>query len=202
MAEKRNRAYFLTIHQEADCYEKAFDLVKDEKTTCWAGIIHDQDKDEDGQVRVHKHMIIELENGKTLSAMRKKFKGAHIEIPVSIKGSYLYLLHRTEKAKNKHQYQPREIITDYPKKVDEYLLKKEVFEPFIEADWKRYIVQGTTNPWKFCTRFGLEAYKKYGKPYFDMVEFFRSQQLDEYEDQEMKDLANKESEGELPYEQD
>lgn len=201
--EKRLRDWFITVHQGADCYEKVFDICEATNTTFWAGITHDKDVEttQDGEVvpaPIHRHIAICLKNGCTFTAMQKRFPGAHIENPLDIKGSVKYLLHRTAKSLGKHQYEPTEIVTEYPQRVKAILEEKEAFEPFIEADWEKYIAQGVTNEWVFAKRFGVKALGEYGRPFLGLVAYMRTHQhaLDDVK-QVMNEEAQKE--GGLPF---
>lgn len=188
--------YFLTIHQSAKCYDQAIEIARSAKTKCWAGIYHDQDMEvaDDGSLKpapTHIHIAIEFKDGKAPTAVAKMFPGAHVDVSQDIKGSYRYLIHNTEKSREKYQYPAEKIITDFPSKVKAILeepAKKEAFEFFDETQWMKYIIQGVTNPWIFVKRFGLVAWKQYGRPFMDVVSFAKT---DTRANSELMEYANK-----------
>ena len=95
------------------------------KPTRFAIIIHDKDIDEKGQpVEAHAHAMMSFDNPRHASAVAKQLgdKAERVEVWKGNSGNgYAYLVHRTQEARHKYQYDPSEIIAnfDFP----EYLLK-------------------------------------------------------------------------------
>lgn len=80
------RDFFITINKDAESYENALEIVKELNYKVYALIVHDKDTivNEDGTTepkKVHKHIMLELNNPVSFNAMQKRFKGAHLDIP-------------------------------------------------------------------------------------------------------------------------
>lgn len=82
-----------------------------------AGIVHDKDLDAES----HFHVILRFKNAVWLSAIIKKLTKEGFEVQPNffeawsgkVNNAYSYLLHRTEEAKEKHQYSPDEVIANF-----------------------------------------------------------------------------------------
>ena len=97
-------------------------LEKEENVTAWAYIVHDQDTDEDGNLKPpHVHAVIVLREAVKMSTVggyigvpaqyvcliRQKYKAGR-KWYADVGGALSYLTHRN--AKDKHQYEDREVI--------------------------------------------------------------------------------------------
>ena len=198
------RDFFITIQKGADCYDDALKIVKELNFKIYAYIIHDKDKILDeatGEITkpkpTHAHIMMELNNPVSFKAMQDRFKGAHIEIPKYKKSAYQYLIHNLPTAKEKYQYDFKEIITNSPIEL-KATIESETFELFKENMFLQYIADGIRTSYQFAKRFGLNAYKQYWKAFNDML-----QQLD-VDDEMQADLktlteARQVNDDELPF---
>ena len=183
MASPKNRDYFITINQSANCYEEALEILENLNTKVYAFIVHDKDCTEDGEIKpTHKHIMLELKNPISFESMQNKFQGAHIEVPRYKKNAYQYLLHESPNSKDKYQYAFEEIITNQPELVKIYI-EANTFELFLENMYLQYIAQGVNTPFRFVQRFGLNAFKQYWNTYSFMISQLQS-------DEEMKAKIN------------
>lgn len=167
------RDYFITINQGAPCYEQALDIIKDLNIKLYAYIVHDKDfiVNEDGTTTLkpkHKHIMLEVKNPISFEGIQKRFEGAHIEVPKYKKSAYQYLIHNRPNARDKYQYSLNEIITNDLSQV-KYIIESETNELFYQNKFLNYIAEGVRTPYQFVKRFGLDAYKQYWKPYYDML---------------------------------
>ena len=168
------RDYFITINKDADCYDRALEIVKELNFKLYALIVHDKDVivNEDGTTQPkaeHKHIMMELKNPVSFNAMQERFKGAHIDIPKYKKSAYQYLVHNSPNSRGvKYQYDTTEIISNDLNSV-KYIIETETSEVFKQNMFLVYIVQGVRTAYQFVKRFGLDAYKQYWKPYSDML---------------------------------
>ena len=166
----KNRDYFITVNEDAESYQDTLERVRELNYKLYAYIVHDKDKiievnEETGEQtekpkRVHKHIVIELNNPITFNSMQSKFPGAHIEVPKYKKSAYQYLIHNLPSAKEKYQYSLNEIISNNIKEVEQ-IIKSETFELFYENQFLRYVAQGVRTTYQFMKRFGLNAYRQY-----------------------------------------
>lgn len=164
------RDFFITINKGAECYDKALDIVKDLNVSLYAYILHDSDINEDGLIKeTHKHITLELKNAITFNSIRNKFVGAHIEVPNQKKSAYQYLLHQSPNSKEKYQYTLDKIITNDIEQL-KYIIESEQSEAFIESKFLSYVAQGTTTRYRFVKRFGLSAYDRHWRAYFELME--------------------------------
>lgn len=168
------RDFFITLNEDAESYENALEIVKELNFKVYALITHDKDiiVKEDGTTepkRIHKHLMLELNNPISFASMQKKFKGAHIDIPRYKKSAYQYLIHNSPRSKGtKYQYDTSDIITNDLALV-KYTIETETSEVFIQNKFLHYIAEGVRTPYQFVKRFGLDAYKQYWKPFSDML---------------------------------
>jgi len=182
------RDFFITINEGAESYENALEIVKELNIKLYALIVHDKDilLDEEGQLlgpkKKHKHIMLEVKNPISFTAMQDRFKGAHIEIPKYKKSAYQYLLHNLPSAREKYQYPLDDIISNDIQSI-KLIIESETFELFQENKFLIYIAEGVRTPYQFVKRFGLNAYKQYWQPFREMLYQLES-------DEEMKqDLA-------------
>ncbi len=168
------RDFFITINQDAECYDKALDIVKELNFKLYALIVHDKDVivNEDGTTTpkaTHKHLMFELKNPVSFAKMQERFKGAHIDIPKYKKSAYQYLIHNSPNSRGvKYQYDTNDIITNDLNAV-KFIIETETSEVFRQNMFLVYIVQGVRTAYQFVKRFGLDAYKQYWHPYSDML---------------------------------
>ena len=205
MSSPKNRDYFITINQTAECYEDALDIVKELNTKLYALIIHDKDVlteiDKEGVYietpkAIHKHIVIELNNPITFQSIKNHFKGAHIEVIKYKKAAYQYLLHESPHSKGeKYNYPLKDIISNNLKEIEYAISAEEGLEIFKENMFLSYIAEGIITPYQFTKRFGLNVYKQYWRSYADMLEQLK------YDAEMMKDLkAIKEAmQNDLPF---
>lgn len=169
------RDFFITINEDAECYERALEIVKELNYKIYALIVHDKDEifnDATGEYqkkKTHKHIVMELKNPVSFNKMVERFKGAHIEVPKYKKSAYQYLIHNLESAKEKYQYDFNEIITNAPQEL-KVIIESETFELFKENMFLEYIADGTRTSYQFAKRFGLNVYKQYWKAYYEMLQ--------------------------------
>lgn len=165
----KNRDYFITINENAECFNDFKEILKDLKTKLYAYILHDKDILETGEIkRKHYHIMLELENPLSFNSIQKKFKGAHIETPKYKKSAYQYLIHNSPNSKEKYQYELKEIVSNNLDQV-KFIIESESFELFYENQFLKYIAQGVRTSYQFAKRFGLNAYKQYWIPYSAML---------------------------------
>lgn len=170
------RDFFITINQDAKCYDDALEAVKDTNYKLYAFIVHDKDElinketgEHNGKKPTHKHIMLELKNPVSFSAMQKRFEGAHIDIPKYKKSAYQYLIHNSPRSKGeKYEYSLEEIISNDISQV-KYIIETETNELFIETKFLVYMVEGVRTPYQFAKRFGLNAYKQYWHAFNDML---------------------------------
>lgn len=199
--EKRYKEFLITIHQGASCFDYCLDILKSMNVKAYAFIIHDSDKSLDEETGTyhdtptHKHIMFELVNATSFTSIQKHFSGAQIEIVNFKKKAYQYLLHNTEKSKEKYQYTFDKIITNNPEYVKAQIEDK-IERYFVPSQYKDYIIEGIITPFKFVETFGMDAYKQYWKVYKDMVDAARSDlemmaALDKRREEIMKELEDK-----------
>ena len=171
------RDFFITINQDADCYQDVEEIVKNQCNYKLFGLItHDKDEiidketgEHKGHKPTHKHLMIELANPISFQSMQKRFPGSHIDIPKYKKSAYQYLIHNSPRSKGeKYEYSLTEVITNNPGEL-KIVIESETFELFYENQFINYIADGTRTPYQFAKRFGLNAYRQYWKPYSDML---------------------------------
>ena len=200
MASPKYRDYFITVNKGAESFENAFDIVGDLNYVLYAYIVHDKDKEiqEDGSLtpkKLHKHIVVELKNPITFKSMQDKFKGAHIENIKYKKAAYQYLIHNRPNAREKYQYDLKEIVSNNLPAVKEAINQEEGLRLFAENQFLLYIAEGITTPYRFVKCFGLNSYKQYWRPYSEMLSLSQS-------DEDMiRDLeqVKKQLEDELPF---
>lgn len=110
-----------------------------------AMIIHDKDLDEEGnKIEPHVHLVIEFENGKrplfTSISKQLNDKPQYIENMMkhgkySVENAFAYLIHATYGARNKYQYSPEKVKSNFDyckflKKINDQsnLSVKQIFE--------------------------------------------------------------------------
>ena len=103
----------------------------------WAYILHDKDTDENSkQVRPHYHVMLHFKDAKTILKISKIFddKEQFIEAWKStINNGYSYLIHETNNAKNKHHYDPSEVIASFDFKARIQEIRQKVKKPSQQA---------------------------------------------------------------------
>lgn len=199
------RDWFITINEGAESYENALERIKELNFKVYAYIVHDKDKiieynNENGEIiekpkKTHKHAVIELKNPVSMQSMLNKFPGAHIEMPKYKKSAYQYLIHNVPNAKEKYQYDFKEIISNSIAEVKS-VIESETNELFYENMFLKYIAQGTRTSYQFVKRFGLNAYKQYWGPYHQMLEELKHDQEMQEDLYEMQQALQDE---ELPF---
>ena len=200
----KNRDYFITANEGAECYKDFEERIKELNYNLYAWIIHDKDKisqnnNETGEIeelpkRTHKHAVIELKNPISFNSIQKKFPGAHIEVPRYKKSAYQYLIHNSPNSKEKYQYTLNEVISNNIAQVKQ-IIESETFELFYENQFLRYIAQGVRTSYSFAKRFGLNAYRQYWKPYSEMLEALKYDKQMQNDLEEMQQIL----ENELPF---
>lgn len=174
----KSRDYFITINKGAKCYDEVLDIIQSLNVKLYALITHDKDVNlvsndvlgttEEIPKEVHKHCVIELVNPVSFNSMQSKFVGAHIETPKYKKSAYQYLIHNRPNAKDKYQYSLNDIISNSIETIQQ-IIESEDNELFYQGRFMEYIADGIRTPYQFVKRFGLDAYKQYWKPYYDMI---------------------------------
>lgn len=172
------RDFFITINQGASCYNELENILRNDcNYKLFAMIKHDKDInrefDQNGILhevskKEHYHIMLELKNPISLSSIKSKFEGAHIEIPRYKKSAYQYLLHNSPNSKEKYQYAFENIISNNPDEIKQ-IIESETYELFFENMFVRYLAQGVRTPYQFAKRFGLNAYKQYWSAYSEMI---------------------------------
>lgn len=114
------RNWFLTINQEADCFNEVKTILANYEKAEFSAILHDKDNTE----QPHWHVCILFKNARTFETMQNTFKGAHIEVMESKYNCFRYLLHLDDK--DKYQYDISEVFergnnTEYYIQHDEYI---------------------------------------------------------------------------------
>lgn len=103
----------------------------------WAYILHDKDTDENSkQVRPHYHVMLHFKDAKTILKISKIFddKEQFIEAWKStINNGYSYLIHETNNAKNKHHYDPSEVIASFDFKARIQEIRQKIKKPSQQA---------------------------------------------------------------------
>lgn len=201
----KSRDWFITINQGAKCYEDALERIKELNVKVYAYIVHDKDKiidisNETGEKietpkKVHKHAVIELKNAITMNSMQNKFPGAHIEMPKYKKSAYQYLIHNLPSAKEKYQYDFKEIISNSLDEV-KIIIETETNEIFYENMLLKYIAQGVTSSYRFVKRFGMNAYRQYWQVYQAML---KELEHDEEMQQDLREIEQAILNEELPF---
>lgn len=114
------RNWFLTINQEAECFNEVKTILANYEKAEFSAILHDKDNAE----QPHWHVCILFKNARTFETMQNTFKGAHIEVMESKYNCFRYLLHLDDK--DKYQYNISEVFergnnTEYYIEHDEYI---------------------------------------------------------------------------------
>lgn len=84
----------------------------------WAYITHNKDesKKHDGLVKPHVHIVIKFKNAHVISKLAKALKVNPQYIQIwngRINNAYSYLIHLTTGAKDKHVYDPQEVVASF-----------------------------------------------------------------------------------------
>lgn len=83
----------------------------------WAYILHDKDIGKNGKtIRPHFHVVMKFKDAKTISRVAKLFNDKQEYIEVwrnTIGNAYSYLIHETSNAKDKHHYDPIEVVSSF-----------------------------------------------------------------------------------------
>lgn len=94
--------------------ENLKELLEKSNAEQWAYILHDKDVNEKGEpIRPHFHVILKFKDEKTISRIAKLFNDQQQYVEVwhnTINNGYSYLIHKTTNAKNKHHYDPSEVV--------------------------------------------------------------------------------------------
>lgn len=104
----------------------------------FAHIIHDKDVNENGEpADAHLHLMMTFKNARSMNSVAKSLcdKPQYIErFDRQAENGYAYLIHRTDNAKNKHQYSIDEVTAnfDYPDFISE--IEKKVLSAAIHND--------------------------------------------------------------------
>ncbi|MDK6810570.1 Rep family protein [Ligilactobacillus agilis] len=93
------------------------ELLEKSNAEQWAYILHDKDVNEKGEpIRPHFHVILKFKDAKTISRIAKLFNDQQQYVEVwhnTINNGYSYLIHETTNAKNKHHYDPSEVVASF-----------------------------------------------------------------------------------------
>lgn len=83
----------------------------------YAGIIHDKDKNEDGEeIEAHVHIVMQFENARSLNNIAKQLNDKPQNIEKwngSVNNAYSYLVHQTTNSQLEHQYDVKEVIANF-----------------------------------------------------------------------------------------
>lgn len=113
--------------------EKLKEILEKSSAEEWAYILHDKDTNEKGEkIRPHFHVIMKFKDAKTISRIAKLFNDRQEYIEVwrnSINNGYSYLIHETSNAKNKHHYDPSEVISSFDFETRIKQIRKKVAKP-------------------------------------------------------------------------
>lgn len=107
-------------HLPAKTLENLVDLIAKLKPKRYALILHDKDIDDKGQpVKPHIHTMLSFDNARSINSVAKLLgdKAQYIEAwNGNSNNGYAYLIHATDKARTKHQYDISEVKSnfDYP----------------------------------------------------------------------------------------
>lgn len=97
-----------------EAVKRIVDILEPQK---YAAILHDKDIDEEGNIiDPHIHIILQFENARSISNIAKLIgeKEQYIEKwDGSVNNGYSYLVHRTNKSLDLHQYDPREVLANF-----------------------------------------------------------------------------------------
>ncbi len=110
MNEKRYRSFMIVLYPDDETHVNAL-LYVQEFIDKYAFILHDKDYNEKGEIKkAHYHVILNLSNAKSISALAKELNiGANYITPT--KKSYInglrYLIHADDK--DKYQYELDEV---------------------------------------------------------------------------------------------
>lgn len=102
--EIRTRNWFITINQNAECFDDFKERITCINKLTFAYILHDKDI----QTEPHYHCVLKYEDAKTFGMIQKHFKGAHIEPAESMYKCCRYLLHLDDP--DKYQYSTSEVV--------------------------------------------------------------------------------------------
>lgn len=112
---ERVRNYALITYHAKEVIEEVLkELVKSGRVRHWAYIIHDKDKDENGELKEkHIHILVQLNNAMSLSAVRALFPvGANtLAQPMYDKADCFNYLNHKDKP-DKYQYPDEDIKAD------------------------------------------------------------------------------------------
>lgn len=105
--------------------QELYDAVKNKVNPKeFAVILHDKDVDDAGNIKEpHLHSMMRFQNGRSINSIAKLLgdKPQYIESwNNKVNNGFAYLVHRTESAKSKYQYDPSSVIAnfDYPAKLE------------------------------------------------------------------------------------
>lgn len=158
----RFKSFFLEVNPQADCFkEEVTEMAKAIEGSCvsfYAVIKHDKDIDENGEAKPsHYHIILTYENGRSESAVRKDFKGAHEEVARSLPACAKYLLHETPASlvEGKHHYDAKEVVTSNGDHFASMTEQRDI-EPFNSNEIEAYYNEGTRGLLAYYRRFGSQ----------------------------------------------
>lgn len=109
------------LHNIDDVIALIVDELKPEK---YAAVLHDQDHDENGKLEEpHIHVVLQFANPRSIAQVAADIgdKPQYIAIwKGNVNNAYAYLVHATDDAKTKHQYDPADVKAnfDYPVLLD------------------------------------------------------------------------------------
>lgn len=110
METTRTKNWFITINENAECYEQIKEILKGQNLNHYAYIYHNCEEWENGNKNKHIHICLEYHNQIRFSTLQKIFKGSHIE-PMKYRNvSYQYLIHKNDS--DKTQYDVENVICD------------------------------------------------------------------------------------------
>lgn len=133
---KKQRAIMYTqqlrLLPDKDWKQAVKRIVKATNPSQWASIIHDKDITEDGEpVEPHLHLMLYFKHARSPKNVaweingkigkREDVKTERLEFFQRVNNGYSYLVHHTQGAKDKYQYDPNQVLSnfDYPKKLEQ-----------------------------------------------------------------------------------
>ncbi len=208
----KERIWFLTIDQDAECYKLAESIAYGLNNCTFAMIYHDAD---DEKQKKHCHLVLYFDTHRVDTTVKQLFAGATLEDFHDLKKAPSYLLHDSKQRQElcKRVYHFDDIITDDPYAL-KYWFGVKKNPPFSQKRIPEYIVtKQLTNLAEFYIEFGtqvndsvdlikailekyfeyptypstnenLQTFNKVKKLQDDMEAFFR-----DYKDQERKNMA-------------
>lgn len=150
----------LRLLPEKDWQDAIKRIVTVTKPSHWAGIVHDKDTTEEGElVEPHLHLMLYFKHARSpqnvaweidgKTGKREDAKTERLEFFKQVNNGYSYLVHHTQGAKDKYQYDPSLVVSnfDYPQKLQQ--IEKQVkrrqnqSDNDLIADYLNQLYEGT-----------------------------------------------------------